>query len=266
MRKIVFFVFILLFIMSCGEEKSYLRIWLLDAPPPHDVENIYLTVLRVRVRNEAGEALIINQDIHTLDVLELIGGRAVSLTRNYRTGSPFVEVEPGYYRSVLLYLAQKNWVVRDSVQDSLLIPVPPDSIFEYELNEDFTIFPGERHTIVIDFDASKSINWETSPYELNPHFRIFEASEAGFMRGSVKDASGSYANFATVYASSSESSDTMSALSTNLDTTFSYCLMLPEGIYNISASAEGYTSSDTVYENVVVNSGSVLENYDFTLE
>jgi len=153
-----------------------------------------------------------------------------------------------------------------NMQDSLLIPVPADSTFEYELDEEFTIFPGERHTIVIDFDASKSINWETSPYELTPHFRIFDASEAEFLRGSVKDASGSYVNFATVYASSLESFDTMSSLSMDLDTTFSYCLMLPEGSYNISASAEGYTSSDPVYENVVVNSDSVLEGYDFTLE
>jgi hypothetical protein len=263
-RKIVFFVFILLFLMGCGDEKGRLKIWLIDAPPPQDTEHIYLTVLGVGIRDEAGEALILNQDIHTLDVLRLIGGRAAVLTLNYSNGSDFTDVEPGNYTSVLLFLAQINWVVRDSIQDSLLIPVPQDSSFVYELDEDFTILPGGSLTIVVDFDASKSINWKSEPYELTPHFRIFQSSNAGFITGVVKDTSGAAVKFATVQAVSS--SDTMSALSADLDTTYSYCLFIPEGTYDIRASADGYTISDTVYNGVNVIGDSTLEGYDFTLE
>jgi len=152
--------------------------------------------------------------------------------------------------------------VRDSVQDSLLIP--EETPVEYELEEDFTIFPGEYLTIVIDFDASKSINWESQPYELTPSFRIFQSSTAGFILGTVKDTSGACVKIAAVQAASS--TDTMATLSVDLDTTYSYCLIIPEGTYDISASADGYTISDTIYERVDVIRDSVLTDYNFTLE
>jgi len=263
-RKIVFFVFILLFVMDCGEEKGYLKIWLIDAPPPQDTEHIYLTIVRIRLRDEAGNVSTIEQNIHTIDVLDLIGGIAAPLTYNYRTMDYFIEVEPGNYNSVLLLLAEINYVVRgdDSLEDSLLIPA--DEPIEYELYEDFTILPGEDLTIVVDFDASKSINWESYPYELTPHFRIFQSSDAGFIRGKVKDISGAAVKFATVQAVSS--TDTMTALSVDLDTTYSYCLIVPEGTYDISASADGYIISDTIYNGVNVVVDSILEGFDFTLE
>ena len=152
----------------------------------------------------------------------------------------------------------------DSIADTLLIPVPEDSTFQFELEEDFTILPGGNLTLVVDFDAGKSINWQTQPYELTPNFRIFQSSNAGFVMGAVRDTSGAFVKLAAVQAVSS--TDTMVALSADLDTTYSYCLVIPEGTYDISASADGYTISDTVYEGVVVNSDSVLDGYNFTLE
>ncbi len=260
-RKIVFFVFVLFFIMGCGQEKGKLRIWLIDAPPPQGVEHIYLTVIGVGIRDGGGEATTIQSDIYTLDVVGLIGGFAAPLTYNYRTGGYFVDVEPGNYTSVLLALSWINFVVRDSVQDSLLIP--GDTI-SYELMEEFVILPGEYLTIVVDFDASKSINWEAEPYELIPSFRIFQSSIAGFIRGTVKtleDTSEVAVKFATLQAVSS--TDSMTTLS---DTAGNYSLFIPEGTYDVSVSAEGYTISDTIYERVDIIRDSILPGYDFTLE
>ena len=262
-EKIVFFIFILLFITGCGDEKGHLRIWLIDAPPPRNVEHIYLTVLKTAIRDEADE-IFINEYVNQLDVLRLIGGYATPLTYNYEKRSPFLDLEPGNYTSIMLLLAQINWVVRNNTWDSLLIPIPGDSTFVYELYEDFTILPGEYLTIVVDFDATKSINWSSVPYQLTPHFRIFQSSNAGFIQGTVRDTSGAALKFATVQAVSS--SDTMSTLSIDLDTTYSYCLFIPEGTYDIKASANGYTISDTVYNGVNLTAGSTLEGYDFTLE
>jgi hypothetical protein len=263
-RKIVFFVFIFLFLIGCGQEKGKLRIWLIDSPPPQDVEHIYLTVLGVGVRNSKGEAITLQLDPYRVDIVGLIGGYAVSLTYNYSSGGYFVDVEPGDYRSVLLLLAQINSVVEsgDSLADSLLIPegVP----FEYELDENFTILPGEYMTIVVDFDASKSINWESEPYSLTPSFRIFQRSNAGFIRGTVKtveDTSEVAVKFAALHAVSS--TDSMTTLS---DTAGNYSLFIPEGTYDVSVSADGFTASDTLYEGVIVNRDSVLANYNFILE
>lgn len=265
MKKIVFFVFVLFFLMGCGEEKGNLRIWLIDAPPPQNVEHIYLVILRVSVRNAEGEVVSLQEDIHRIDILQLAGGYAAPLTYNYSNGSAFVDVDPGDYTSVLLFVAQINSVLMegDSIADSLLIPEEYYP-FEFELEQDFTILSGDYETLVIDFDAVKSINWQTQPYELIPHFRIFEGSNAGFIRGAVRDTAGAFVKLAAVQAVSL--TDTMVTLSVDLDTTYSYCLMIPEGTYDISASAAGYTISDTTYEGVVVNRDSVLDGYNFTLE
>lgn len=265
MKKIIFFVFILFFLAGCGGEKGNLRIWLIDAPPPQNVEHINLTILGVAVRNAEGEAVSLIEDINRIDILRLIGGYAARLTFNYSNASSFVDVEPGDYTSVLLMIAQINSLQMegDSIADSLLIP-EEYSPFQFELEEDFTISPGEALTIIIDFDAGKSINWEAQPYELTPDFRIFQSSTAGFVRGAVRDTSGAFVKLAAVQAVSM--GDTMVVLSAEDTTAHSYSLMIPEGTYDISASADGYTISDTIYQGVVVNSGSVLDGYDFTLE
>lgn len=263
-KKIVFFIFVLIFIMGCQEEDGKLRIWLTDAPPPQDVQHLYLTVLGVAIRNEEGQIITINSDIHEIDILELSGGYAAPLIYNYFTGGSFVDVEPGNYSSVLLWLAQVNSVVRsDSVVDSLLIPEEYYP-FSFELDKDFTVLSGEYSTIVVDFDASRSINWEGPPYELTPSFRIFQGSEAGFITGTVKEAGdtlGTAVKYATLYAVSS--GDSITTLS---DSAGNYSLFIPEGTYDVSASAAGYTASDTVYEGIVLNRDSVLEGYDFKLE
>jgi hypothetical protein len=264
-KQIVFFVFVFSFLAGCGGEKGNLRIWLIDAPPPQNVEHIYLTILRVQVRNAEGEVITLQEDIHRIDALQLTGGYAAPLTFNYSNATSFVDVDPGDYTGVSLFVAQINSLVMegDSIADSLLIPEEYYP-FQFELDQDFTVLPGEYQTLVIDFDAGKSINWWTQPYELTPAFRIFESSTAGFLRGAVRDTSGAFVKLAAVQAVSL--ADTMTVLSADLDTTYSYCLMLPEGTYDISASANGYSISDTVYEGVVVSRNSVLDGYNFTLE
>jgi hypothetical protein len=262
-KKIMFFVFILFFIMGCSEEKGKLRIWLTDAPPPQDVQHIYFTILGVGIRDEEGVATTIQNDIHQVDVIELAGGYAAPLTYDYFTGSSFIDVESGNYRSVLLWFAQVNSVVRsDTVIDSLLIPEEYYP-FSSELEEEFTILPGESRTIVIDFDASKSINWDGPPYELIPSFRIFQSSNAGFITGTVKtieDTSEVAVKYAALQAVSS--TDSITTLS---DSAGNYSFFIPEGTYDVSVLAEGYTS-DTIYRGLVVVRDSLLDSCNFTLE
>jgi len=167
-NKVLFFVFVLFFIIGCGEDKGKLKIWLVDAPPPQNVQHIYLNVLLVGIVNSDNEVTTISSGMYetTIDVVKLTNGYAMPLTYN-STGSYFADISPGDYKSVLLLLAQMNSVVsEDSVSDTLLIPYDTtisDSNynpvrFELELEGGFTILPGEYRTIVVDFDASRSIN------------------------------------------------------------------------------------------------------------
>ena len=261
MKKVLLVITVLFFILGCGENKGKIRVLITDAPPPQNVKNIYITVLGVAARNMDDEIIGLQEDFYLVDIVRLAGGKSTSLTYNYRTGGDFLDIENGDYTSILVALAQINSVVIDSTTDTLLIPdeyIP----FTFELEKDFTISSGEYLTLVVDFDASKSINWESAPYQLNPIFRIFEYSEAGFIQGVVKaleDTLEEPVKFAVL--SAVNSTDTITTLS---DSTGSYSLFLPEDTYNVSAYAEGF-SVDTIYEGITISSDSALMGYDFIL-
>jgi hypothetical protein len=262
MKKGALIIVVLFFLFGCGKDKGWIRVWLIDEPPPQDVQEIDITVMAVGARNSKGEVVTLADYPYTVDIVKLSGGRCTPLSYSPKYVD-FVEVEAGDYTSVMLILAEVNYVVRDSVADSLLIPINPEDSMPkilYELEEDFTVFPGQQTTLVVDFDASKSINWESKPYKLTPFFRIFELSLAGFIKGTVKDSSGAAIRLALLEAANSV--DTFATLT---DTLGEYSFAIPEGYYNISASAEGYTKSDTVYE-VTVNRTDVLDGYDFMLK
>jgi len=261
MKKNALIVIILFLILGCGEDEGKIRILLTDAPPAQNVKNIYITVLGVAAKNIEGEIVDLQSDFYTVDIVKLAGGKSTSLTYNYLTGGDFLDIKTGDYTSILLALAQINSVKIDSITDSLLIP---DDYypFKIELEKDFTISSGEYIALIIDFDASKSINWESEPYELNPTFRIFEYSEAGCIQGKVitlEDTLEVPVKFAVLRAANS--TDTITTLS---DSTGSYSLFLTEDTYNISAYAEGF-SVDTVYEGITISSDSALMGYDFIL-
>jgi hypothetical protein len=256
---------IMFLILGCGEDKGFIRICLIDAPPPQDVEHIYLAVMTVGIRNAEGDPTTLVGYPYSYDIARLIGGRYTSLTYSPRYGE-YVEIDAGDYTRVLLLLSQINYTVRDGTYDTLLIPDGTPVI--YELEQDFTVLPDQIITIVVDFDASKSINWESQPYELTPSFKTFPLSVAGFLRGIVKDTSGNIIKFAVCMAANAQDTFTTMSDSTSSDTTnpFSFQFTIPEGIYNISVSAEGYTTADTTYTDVNVIRDSLLNGYNFTLE
>ncbi|MEJ2568651.1 MAG: hypothetical protein P8Z50_07255, partial [candidate division WOR-3 bacterium] len=107
-RRILLSIFVLFLIAGCGEEDGKLRVWLTDAPPPQDVDNIYLTVLLVGILGEDNEITTISSEMYgtTIDVVRLTGGYAMPLTYNLNTGSSFADIAAGDYKSILLLLAQ----------------------------------------------------------------------------------------------------------------------------------------------------------------
>lgn len=261
MNKVLLIVAVLFFIHGCGEDEGRIRILLTDAPPAQNVKNIYITILGVAIRNMEGEIINLQDDFYTADIVRLAGGKSTSLTYNYRTGGSFLDIKTGDYQSILLALAQINSVTIDSITDSLLIPAEYYP-FAFEIEKDITIFSGEYTTLIVDFDASKSINWESSPYELNPSFRLFNYSEIGFIQGTVKTLEDTLevpVKFAALKAANS--TDTLSTLT---DSTGNYYLFLPEGTYNISAHVENFIA-DTIYEEVTTIVDSILTEYDFIL-
>jgi hypothetical protein len=261
-NKVLLIITVLFFIIGCGEDEGRIRVLLTDAPPAQNVKNIYITVLGVAIRNAEGDIVNLQDDYYTVDIVRLAGGKSTSLTYNYETGGNFLNIKTGDYQSILLALAQINSVKIDSITDSLLIPVEYYP-FTFELEKDITVSTNEYITLVVDLDASKSINWDSEPYELVPSFRILEYSEGGFVAGTVKTLDDTVevpVKFALLRAANG--ADTITTLS---DSTGSYYLFLPENTYNISAYAEGFRA-DIIYEEITTISDSILTGYDFILE
>lgn len=258
MKKAALLVIILLFILSCGKEQANIRVWIKDAPPPQDVQHIYLTVNELMVRNAEGEIIVLEDNPYTFDVIELTGGYFTSLTYNMKTGGSTIDIEPGDYTDVIIAFARNHYVERDTTGYMI---IPSDQPQTFELNHPFSLSANDDITLVIDFDASKSINWVSVPYELTPSLTIFESSIAGYIGGVVRDSLGTAIRLALCKAANS--TDT---LTTWTNSNGRYVFMMPVGTYDISASAEGYTTSDITYDGITVILDSVLDSHNFILE
>lgn len=251
MKKSILILIILIFVIGCdtSPDEGIIRIRAIDTPPPQDLEHIYLKINEVRVRNSEDEWRTLNDYLpYTYDMLRLVNG--VSAILCYET------LEAGHYTDVLIELADTNTIVIDGEEYSLIVSSSAKPVVE--LSQEFTLVKDEYVDLLVDFEVSKSIDWTSEPYQLRPTFRIFELSQSGSVSGTVKDTSD--VGIPNVLCMATTPTDTLTTLT---ESTGEYMLILLEGNYDISVSAEGYTTSDTVYTGVAVNADSNLTGYDF---
>lgn len=251
MKKSILILIILIFVASCdtGPKEGLIRIRIIDAPPPQDLENIYLKINEVRVLNSEGDWIVLNDYLpYRYDMLRLVNGVSAILC--------YESLEAGDYTDILIDLDDTNEIVIDGEDYPLIVSSSAKT--EVQLNQEFTLLKDNYVDILVDFEVSKSIDWTSEPYRLSPVFRIFETYQVGTLSGTVKDTSDT--GIPNVLCMATTPTDTLSTLT---GSTGEYMLILLEGNYDISVSAEGYTTSDTVYTGVAVNADSNLTGYDF---
>lgn len=250
--KISILIFIILvFVNGCdsGPKEGIIRIRAIDTPPPQDIEHIYLKINDVRVRNSEGEWITLNDYLpYTYDMLILVNGVSAILC--------YEPLEAGDYTDVLIELADTNQIVIDGEQYPLIVSNSEKT--GVELSQEFTLIENYYVDLLVDFEVSKSVDWTSEPYQLRPTFRIFETYQSGSVSGTVKDTSD--VGIPNVLCMATTLTDTLTTLT---ESTGEYMLILLDGNYNISVSAEGYTTSDTIYTGVVVSADSNLTGYDF---
>ena len=222
-----------------------------DNPPPVDVENIFLTILQVSVHSSEEGWVVLSEPDSTFDFLELINGTMVVLADN--------TLKAGQYSQMRLLLADSNEIVIDGFSYHLKVPSGSQSGVKFNL--DFTVEADQLIEIYVDFDAAHSITLSSDKYILLPTFRAFKEVLSGTLSGTVTDTLGSGIENATASATSPDYST-----STVTDSIGMYKLILPEGNYDISATAAGYTSADTVYSGITLTAGTDLIGFDFILE
>ncbi|MEX0660884.1 MAG: DUF4382 domain-containing protein [Balneolaceae bacterium] len=199
-----------------------------DAPVEYDEVNI--SVERVEVnRDESGEGWeTISEPNEVYNILELVNGDFAILAD--------AELETGTYQQIRLILSDNNSVVIDG--ESYPLTVPSGAQTGLKLNINAEIEEGIVYTLLLDFDANRSVvkRGTTNEYNLRPVVRATPEALSGNIAGTVSPVEAR----AAVYAIAG--SDTLST--TFADTTSGEFTLvgLEDGLYTVSVEAreDGY--------------------------
>lgn len=260
MKALFVVLALLLVIVGCGGSTDSrtatgrISVEAFDSPPPGDLDAVNLTITQVSAHHTGSGWIVLAELDSTYDFLQLINGVTAELA--------IAEVPVGKYTQVRLVVADTNEIVVGGESYPLIVPSGTET--GVKLNLGFTVEEDQLVEIYVDFDASRAINWSPDPYHLHPTFKAFMKVVSVKVSGVVEDDLGAGIENAVVEAVSSDD-DTTATLT---DALGAYKLILLEGMYEISASAVGYTTADTTYTDVEVDPmlASELTGYDFVLQ
>lgn len=163
-----------------------LQVYLTDAPA--DYEEVWIDIQEVRVHVSNEDSLeeddegwiVINDSPKRVNLLDLINGELEVLGE--------AELEAGMYSQIRLVLGEDNEVVVDGVSHELKTPSAQQSGLKLNLNAD--IAGGEVYTLLLDFDASRSIveAGNSGKFLLKPVIRTVAFAETGAIEGTIEPA------------------------------------------------------------------------------
>ena len=212
-----------------------------DAPADYDEVNIF--VERVDVNNTTGDQgwQTISEPNEMFNLLELTNGAFAVLADT--------ELEVGTYRQIRLVVSRdQNTVVIDGVEHGLFVPSGDQT--GVKLNVDAEIREGITYTLLLDFDALRSVvKTGASPtpgYILKPVIRATNQALTGNIGGVVEP----FEARAVVYAIAG--SDTLSTTFADEENGEFLLVGLEEGSYTVSVEAREDGFSGALREDVVV--------------
>ncbi|MDX1637585.1 MAG: DUF4382 domain-containing protein [Balneolaceae bacterium] len=227
-----------------------LEVRLHDAPASYDAVNVYVERVEIN-REESDEGwMTISEPRQTYNLLELTNGAYAVLGDT--------TLEAGTYNQIRLILSSDGHsVVIDGQEKSM--KVPSGSNTGIKLNVNAEIEEDLQYTLLLDFDASRSVvkrgRGQANPeYLLKPVISASNQAVTGNIDGTVSPAEAE----PVVYALSNQ--DTLAT--TYADTTDGYFKLigLEEGSYTVSIEPtnENYASTDTSGVTVTVGETSNL--------
>jgi hypothetical protein len=218
-----------------------LQVMLTDAPG--DYESVYIDIQEVRVHissdaedEESGWRVIRDEPIR-VDLLELTNGNMEFLGET--------ELEPGRYSQLRLILGDDNELVIDGQSHTLTTPSAQQSGLKLNINAE--IESGTTYTLLLDFDASRSIvqAGASGMYLLKPVIRTVNLTESGAIEGAVEPADA----LPWVYAIAGE--DTLAGTRASEEGDF-LMIGVPSGTYQVSIVPTNEDYNSTVISNVEV--------------
>lgn len=242
MKKVILVIIALsaMLFTSCSTDvqtgTGTLKVLLHDAPADYEAVNIF--VERVEINNTEGDEgwQVISEPNQSYDILQLTNGNFELLAD--------VELEPGIYPQIRLIVSRdENSVVVDGETRGLFIPSGAQT--GVKINVDAEIREGIEYTILLDFDAERSVvKTGQAPFPgflLKPVIRASNRAETGNIAGVVTPFDARAAVFAIVGFNTPEA-DTLSTTYAD-ETNGEFMLVgLEEGSYTVSVEAreEGY--------------------------
>ena len=245
----------LLGLLSCSSNdgfQSTLHVKLVDAPADYEAVNIEILSVSINYGSENEESgwtdLETNSGIYNL--LDLTAGNEVLLVSN--------EVPSATISQIRLLLGDNNSVVVDGEIFSLITPSGQQSGVKLNLHQSFE--EGLDYTIVLDFDAARSVVDNPVKYILKPVIRASMEALNGAIKGIVNP---SDAN-AVIYAIQEE--DIVASTYPNEEGMF-MLRGIEEGVYTVSIDLpDDGLFVDEVIEDVNVNIGEITDLETINLE
>ncbi len=279
------FIVSILFFTSCnnGDEnnipagKGHLSVHLTDTPFPIDmISSTTVTIDNVEIRKQMEDAMgedkdtfiVLSNKVMKVNLLELTNG----LTEQIATS----DLDAGNYDMIRLHVVDATVELKDGSTYDLKIPSGSTSGIKVKINPAVYLTEGQTYDVLLDFDVSRSFVLKGNlkhivGFNFKPVIRGVFLGAAGRIEGNVTDTSGVNLENALVKSWISEYNDKLKSDSTDVHIVSSFTdfdgnyklVGLPEGIYTVVCSHDGY-KNDTV-KNVSVMVGESTP-VNFSLE
>lgn len=228
---------------NSNSTRGTLQVYLTDAPGNY--EAVWIDIQEVRIHRSENEEIeddddgwiTISEEPKKVNLLDLTNGKLEVLGET--------DLDEGMYSQIRLILGDDNEVVKNGVTHSLDTPSAQQSGLKLNVNAE--IEGGQVYTLLLDFDASRSIieAGNSGKFLLKPVIRAVAFTETGAIEGSIEPAE----SLPWVYAIAG--TDTVAGTRADAEGEFRLVGLL-SGSYNvaINPSEEGY--SDEIISDVDV--------------
>lgn len=225
MKKINFILSIMMmgFLMnSCSNNDTTtsaypVAIKMTDAPGPY--EKVFIDLQGVEITGSGGQTVTLNVKKGIYNLLDLSNGVSTLIATD--------TLETSTVEQIRLILGTNNSVTVNSVSYPLSTPSAEQTGLKLQVHQ--TLQQGILYTILLDFDANKSIvDLGNGGYKLKPVIRTIETAISGSITGKI-----SPVGLATV--SAVNSTDPLLSFSTSVNANGNFTVMgLPPGTYDLT--------------------------------
>ncbi len=209
---------------------------LTDAPGAYSAVNIDLKA--VEITGTGGKTVMLNVDSGILNLLNYSNGLDTLIAT--------ATLEAATVEQIRLILGTNNTVVVDNVSYPLSTPSAEQSGLKLQVHQ--TLKAGVQNSILLDFDANKSIvSTGSGTYKLKPVIRTIEVSISGSIKGKIAP----LGTLASITATSSTS------YSSFVNANGEFLLMgLPAGTYSLTITPVSSLINPISLNNISVSVGS----------